>query len=116
MERHRKEVQESRAKLRKLEADTRQMEDLKNKITDFENKTSKLTKEAGKFKEQEIELSDTKSKNRDLQRQVRSKLNPEVPSHCSLPHGYYLKKPKHISAVCPYKSILSYRNPYHVDL
>jgi Skp family chaperone for outer membrane proteins len=72
MERHRKEVQESRTKLRKLEADTRQMEDLKNKITEFESKTSKLTKEAGKSKEQEIELTETKSKNRELQRQVSS--------------------------------------------
>ncbi len=70
MERHRKEVQESRAKLRKLEADTRQMEELKNKIAEFENKTSKLSKEASKCKEQEIELNDTKSKNRELQRQV----------------------------------------------
>jgi septal ring factor EnvC (AmiA/AmiB activator) len=72
MERHRKEVQESRTKLRKLEADTRQMEDLKNKITEFESKTSKLTKEAGKSKEQEIELTETKTKNRELQRQVSS--------------------------------------------
>lgn len=71
MESHRKEVSESRAKQRKLEADSRQMEDLKNRVTELETKNSKLTKDASKYKEQEDELNETKSKNRELQRQVR---------------------------------------------
>lgn len=72
MERHRKEVSESRSKLRKLEMDNRQLEDFKNKVTELENKTSKLNKELNKSKEQEAELTETRSKNRDLQRQVDS--------------------------------------------
>lgn len=89
MELHRKEVSESRAKVRKLEADSRQMEDLKNRVTELETKNGKLTKDTSKYKEQEDELNETRSKNRELQRQVRYVLSFSVLRR-SL--GFYLRE------------------------